>query len=367
MAKSKSFFGIRRGSTKSLTFSVYRGQQITKDRVTSVRNPQTNGQMEQRLKLPLVSNARSVLKDLVNHSFEGVTYGDESLKYFSQENLRAGNLDILEFVPKGAMDCGLANFVVSKGSLDAVELFPAEDGGNPAVPTDDVPPYVSLNAFARPLQDANIKQTDDYASGKPVPAALLDYIRSEVGLPRESQLTLLLCHEGLSYLYFSAKDVESTASYHRFVVSRLKFGDDPNGVNSHWVMGLTEHTGEGDNKILTGFTITDGYIKIETFENGANTSICVSFSSNVIGDNEDSGIESAAAIVSLQNSDSSWRRSPARMKLMTTKTSTPYDKVIYSYLHTKASSSKYLNSGVDGVSITGGEGSDPSGKLSLIQ
>lgn len=367
MAKSKSFFGIRRGSTKSLTFSVYRGQQITKDRVTSVRNPQTNGQMEQRLKLPLVSNARSVLKDLVNHSFEGVAYGDDSLKLFSQENLRAGNLDILEFVPKGAMDCGLANFVVSKGSLDAVDLIPAEDGGAPVLIDANVPQYVALNANARPLKDANIKQTDAYASGKPVPAPLLDYIRSEVGLPRESQLTLLLCHEGTAYNYFSAKDVEAVANYHRFVVSRLKFGDDPNNVNYHWLMGITEHTGDGDNKILTGFTISDGYIKIETFDNGANTSICVSFSSNFIGDAEDSGIESAAAIVSLQNSDSSWRRSPARMKLMTTKTSTPYDKVIYSYLHTKASSSKYLNSGVDGVSITGGEGSDSSGKLSLIQ
>ena len=33
MAKSKSFFGLRKGSTKSHTYSTLDGQQITKDRV----------------------------------------------------------------------------------------------------------------------------------------------------------------------------------------------------------------------------------------------------------------------------------------------------------------------------------------------
>lgn len=48
MAKSASFFGLRRGSTKTLTFSVLDGQQITKDRVTEVKNPRTDMQMQQR-------------------------------------------------------------------------------------------------------------------------------------------------------------------------------------------------------------------------------------------------------------------------------------------------------------------------------
>ena len=80
MAKSKSFFGLRTGSTKSLTFQVYRGQQITKDRVYRVSNPRTEGQMAQRALIPIVAAARSALKGLVDHSFEGVPYGEASLK-----------------------------------------------------------------------------------------------------------------------------------------------------------------------------------------------------------------------------------------------------------------------------------------------
>lgn len=86
MAKSKSFFGLRRGSTKTLTFSVLDGQQITKDRVSEVKNPRTEMQMEQRCKLKTVSLAYSSLKSIVDHSFEGVTYGGMSMRQFARLN-----------------------------------------------------------------------------------------------------------------------------------------------------------------------------------------------------------------------------------------------------------------------------------------
>ena len=49
MAKSKGFYGLRRGSTKSMTYSILRGQQITKDRVEGGANPRTYAQMIQRM------------------------------------------------------------------------------------------------------------------------------------------------------------------------------------------------------------------------------------------------------------------------------------------------------------------------------
>lgn len=117
MAKSKSFFGLRTGSTKSLTFQVYRGQQITKDRVSRVANPRTDAQMAQRALIPVVAAARSALKGLVDHSFEGVPYGEASLKEFSALNLRAGALKVHSYSPIGYSNPGFANFVVSKGSI----------------------------------------------------------------------------------------------------------------------------------------------------------------------------------------------------------------------------------------------------------
>lgn len=117
MAKSKSFFGLRTGSTKSLTFQVFRGQQITKDRVYRVSNPRTEAQMKQRAIIPIVAASRVALKGLVDHSFEGVNYGNDSLKKFSELNLRSGALVVDSYAPNGYSNPGFAKLTVSKGTL----------------------------------------------------------------------------------------------------------------------------------------------------------------------------------------------------------------------------------------------------------
>lgn len=89
MAKSKSFFGLRRGSTKTLTFQVNNGKQITKDRVYEVKNPRTQAQMEQRMVMATASAAYSHMKQIVDHSFEGVTYGQMNMSEFIRVNAKA--------------------------------------------------------------------------------------------------------------------------------------------------------------------------------------------------------------------------------------------------------------------------------------
>ena len=132
MAKSKSFFGLRTGSTKSLTFQVYRGQQITKDRVTRVANPRTTLQMEQRSKLPIVAAARSALKGLVDHSWEGVAYGEQSLRTFSSKNLSAGALKVYSYASPDAPSPGIAEYQVSQGSLQGLTADANREGGKVA-------------------------------------------------------------------------------------------------------------------------------------------------------------------------------------------------------------------------------------------
>ena len=127
MAKSSSFFGLRRGSTKAHTFSVYRGTQVTKDRVTDITNPQTSKQMEQRVKMPLVAATRSALSGIVDHSFEGVEYGYKSKAEFSRRNLEY--LTVLSYGSKGIRTSGVANYLVSSGRINPLEmLLPEEDG-----------------------------------------------------------------------------------------------------------------------------------------------------------------------------------------------------------------------------------------------
>lgn len=87
MAQSKSFFGLRKGSTKSLTFQVLNGKQITKDRVYNVKNPQTLAQMQQRALMATAVTAYSNMKAICDHSFEGIEVGSKTMGEFIKNNL----------------------------------------------------------------------------------------------------------------------------------------------------------------------------------------------------------------------------------------------------------------------------------------
>lgn len=136
-AKSKSFFGLRRGSTKSLTFQVIDGMQITKDRVTEVRNPRTEKQRIQRVIMNTALRAYSSMQEIVNHSYEGIPYGGKTQQAFIAENIRevrnrlAAQGDNYKyeksFTPIGQSFVAPNAYVISKGSLPQVS-YSIENG-----------------------------------------------------------------------------------------------------------------------------------------------------------------------------------------------------------------------------------------------
>lgn len=89
MAKSKSFWGLRRGSAGTLTFAKSsKGEQITKAKITSMKNPKTAAQNVQRMTFAGLAHARARWNDIVNHSFEGETPKISSLSMFTKRNLK---------------------------------------------------------------------------------------------------------------------------------------------------------------------------------------------------------------------------------------------------------------------------------------
>lgn len=118
MAQSKSFFGLRKGSTKSLTFSVYNGKQVTKDRVTEVKNPRSSMQMKQRAIMATAMRAYSAMKEICDHSNEALSYGQKTMNWFISKNanlLRKAAPSISLSVKDGF---AVPNaYIISKGSL----------------------------------------------------------------------------------------------------------------------------------------------------------------------------------------------------------------------------------------------------------
>lgn len=122
MAQSKGFFGLRKGSTKSLTFSTLDGKQITKDRVYDVKNPRTENQMRQRMLMTTVGAAYKMLKSIADHSFEGYSSGMQCMRQFNSRNLNrfkqaaaaTGSVAFNEFKDG---DINPLPFILASGSL----------------------------------------------------------------------------------------------------------------------------------------------------------------------------------------------------------------------------------------------------------
>ena len=123
MAKGKSFFGLKRGSTKSLTFQVLNGAQVVKDRVFEVKNPRTNSQMIQRMCIATATAAYTHMREICDHSFEGVSYGQRSMAEFISLNVRNLLADVkaaagqFSYNPYQDRNLYVSPFILSRGTL----------------------------------------------------------------------------------------------------------------------------------------------------------------------------------------------------------------------------------------------------------
>ena len=337
MARSKSFFGLRTGSTKSLTFQVYRGQQITKDRVHRVSNPRTEAQMKQRAIIPIVAASRAALKGLVDHSFEGVKYGNDSLKKFSELNLRSGALMVESYAPNGYSNPGFANLTVSKGSLS--------DGGFSVS-------YISYHRTARikfPVQTVTdlifkAAKVGDKADGVLRTIAEWGATNCEVVAPG-NQLTFLLVP-----LVDYVKVGNNRVPISEYDISRILFPftestpaqvDD---VNGSWK--LYSNVAEGASEVV----LTNG-----------NTHIAISWDK----DKKNLGFDvqlthlpgtqvCGCAIIRSAYVNGTWKRSNAKIVISIPKDEDKYTYEMWrSYFESMGVSAKYLNQGDEGTGIQG--------------
>lgn len=126
MAKSKSFFGLRQGSTKSLTFSVLNGKQVTKDRVVGGKNPRSQAQMIQRMCLATASAGYAAMKQIVDHSFEGYAYGADNMSRYISLNTKAikadynGEQAAFGYNPYGDRQLRQGAYIMSQGSASPI-------------------------------------------------------------------------------------------------------------------------------------------------------------------------------------------------------------------------------------------------------
>lgn len=138
--KGNIILGQARGKLGDLVMYRANGEQITRAKAASVKNPKTTGQMIQRMIFATIAAAYARMKSITDHSFEGVAYGAKSQQKFMSENLKrlrafyptsadAASLkkiapvDVLAYAAKGDPGDAGAGLIISMGSLGEVPVL----------------------------------------------------------------------------------------------------------------------------------------------------------------------------------------------------------------------------------------------------
>lgn len=118
MALSNSFFGMRRGSTKSHTYSVLKGQQVTKDRVTDIQNPKTRAQMRQRAVFAeAVKFYKHANQALFKFAFEDKTQTESDYNAFIRHNVARSIVLMRDKVQDETFPAIGNNWMLTAGSM----------------------------------------------------------------------------------------------------------------------------------------------------------------------------------------------------------------------------------------------------------
>lgn len=125
MATGNLFQGLGKGSIGDVVFYRNNGKQVSRVRNRQVKNPKTSAQMAQRTIMQNVSQAYSAMKEIVDHSRQGISYGAKTMAAFMKDNLNvaraiAANPDetSASWVNRGIQVPPVLPLVMSRGTLE---------------------------------------------------------------------------------------------------------------------------------------------------------------------------------------------------------------------------------------------------------
>ena len=121
MSKNNMLLGYARGKVGDLVFARRLGQQTTRAYNSNPKDAKTRSQVTQRVKMANVIAMYRALKNICNHSFEGLDVGQTSYSAFVKANLTGNKVSLTkEAASFGA--CVVAPYLISRGSLPSIQV-----------------------------------------------------------------------------------------------------------------------------------------------------------------------------------------------------------------------------------------------------
>lgn len=264
MAKSKSFFGLRKGSTRDHTFYVQDGKQITRSRVEHVKNPRSRAQMVQRMVMTTAIAAYKCLKEICDHSWEGVEYGAKSFQRFMSLNTKILHAQIsnkqteFSFNPWQDNKSCSGEFQISDGTLNSEATVKFDWEVSEITPTFIEFYWYFLGDYVKQLTTANILENTGLSVGDTLTFCFL--ISSKEGKAKLYWLRLTILDETeiplTTAVFEQHVKIDSNAVYHvgteieeGGITLKMDISTIGNTINSYY--GMIQSHKEGNTWLRT--------------------------------------------------------------------------------------------------------------------
>ena len=203
MSKGNLFLGFGRGKVGDVVFSRQNGEQVTRARNRSPKNPKTALQLAQRVVMKTNSLAYSLVQDIANHSFQGFAEGTESQSQFTKRNVELLRAVIADEInsgdPKVILNSLEVNFATNAETMAPVNPYIISEGKIPTIPVSFGDPGTGNRVFFIPRSTG--AETPTYQQ-------IVDLL----GLQQGDQLT---------FCFFSYDDVNGYGTFNGFDYARV--------------------------------------------------------------------------------------------------------------------------------------------------
>jgi hypothetical protein len=128
---SNPLIGRAKQSMGGATFTTWKGLQVLKNKATTVANPQTEGQINQRARLAILVRMFSFVSAVVKQGFKEMAVGMSEFNGFTSANLKNSAIT----ASGGVATVSYPDLLISKGSLPTTPItsVTAENGDSSAL------------------------------------------------------------------------------------------------------------------------------------------------------------------------------------------------------------------------------------------
>lgn len=124
MGKLRAFGSKARGSVGAVTYYVVNGQQIAREKSVEVKNPKSEAQAVQRMKMAPAQKFYDAFMNILDHSWQNAKYGTQSRQKFMSEAMKQNGGP---YVVKGFSTMIPGTYLVSSGSLPEISCVYADN------------------------------------------------------------------------------------------------------------------------------------------------------------------------------------------------------------------------------------------------